>query len=69
MEDNNIRIQKDLNDMNEAPPLQSNNMYYNCSECPSIIEIISINENNIEYKCNNNHNNNIEIKEYLKNMK
>ena len=55
--------------MNEAPPSQSNNMYYNCSECPSIIEIISINENNIEYKCNNNHNNNIEIKEYLKNMK
>ena len=35
-------------DMNEAPPLESNHIYYNCSECSSIIEILSINENNID---------------------
>ena len=46
---------------------------YNCSECSSIIEILSINENNntIEFNCiNNNHNyKKIKIKDYLQKMK
>ena len=45
MEDDNMKktnITKELIDLNEAPPLESNKIYYNRSECPSIIEIISI---------------------------
>ena len=50
--------------------------YYNCSECSSLIEIISINEDNytIEFNClnkDNNHPKNLvmPIKEYLEKMK
>ena len=64
-----INIKKELNDMNEAPSLMSNKISYNCSECPSIIEIISIDENNFEFKCNNNHNIKMKIKDYLNKMK
>ena len=52
-----------------------NNIYYNCPECPSLIEIISIDEesNNIEYNCLNKryfHGKNIiSIKEYLSKMR
>ena len=79
---------KDENDKTEnmlfypAPPTplleeeDLSNIYYNCTECPSLIEIISINENNnvIEFKClnkNNIHNNDniiISIKDYLRLM-
>ena len=51
---------------------QLNELYYNCIECPSPIEIISINENesNIEFKCiKNNHKIKISIKEYINKMK
>ena len=41
----------------------------NCSECQSVIEIISIDEDNIEFKCNNNHYLKMDIKEYLNKMK
>ena len=41
------------------------NIGYNCSECSSLIEIISINDldNNLEFKCINNdkHNNKLNI--------
>ena len=65
---------------NFAPPtpqldqieLNTNKIGYNCSECSSLIEIISMNEDNntIEFNCinNNNHSNKIEIKEYLDKM-
>ena len=45
-------------------------LYYNCTECPSLIEIISINENNnnIRFKCEKDHNKKLLIKEYLKQM-
>ena len=53
-----------------------NKIFYNCSECSSLIEILSINENNntIEFNClnkNNNHNKKLTmpIKEYLEKMK
>ena len=52
--------------------IQLNEIYYNCSECSSPIEILSINEedNTIEFKCiNKNHRNNISIKEYINEMK
>ena len=62
-------ITKELIDLNEAPPLESNKIYYNCSECPSIIEIISIDEDNIKFKCNNNHKKEMKIKDYLSKMK
>ena len=52
--------------------LKLNEMYYNCSKCPSPIEIISINEDEstIEFKCiNNNHKIKMIIKEYINKMK
>ena len=60
---------KESSDMNDAPPLELNNYLYNCTECSSNIEIISLDENKIKFKCCNNHNIEIEIKEYLKRMK
>ena len=64
-----MNTKKEENDMNEAPPLESNKIGYNCSECSSTIEIISVDEDDIEFKCNNNHNIKIKIKEYLDKMK
>ena len=49
-------------------------IHYNCTECSSLIEILSINEENntIEFKCmnkeNNHKNKTISIKEYLEKM-
>ena len=51
-----------------------NNIYYNCPECPSLIEILSIDEenNNIEYNCLSKKylhgKNKISISEYLHKM-
>ena len=45
------------------------NIGYNCSECESLINILSINENNIEFKCkDNNHIKKLYIKEYIDKM-
>ena len=47
-------------------------IYYNCPECSSSIEILSINEkeSSIEFRCiNNNHQRKMLIKEYLDKMK
>ena len=50
--------------------LHLNEIYYNCIECSSPIEIILIKDNYIEYKCiNNNHERKILIKEYIEKMK
>ena len=47
----------------------NNNIGYNCSECKSLINILSINENNIEFECkDNNHKKKLYIKEYIKNI-
>ena len=67
-----------MNDSNEAPlpketiELKENNDLIICPECSSIIEIISINEENniIEYRCiKENKNYIISIKEYLEKIK
>ena len=60
---------KDLIDMNDAPPLELENCLYNCTECSSNIEILLLDENKIKFKCNNEHNIEIEIKEYINKMK
>ena len=59
-----------------TPETYNDEILYNCSECSSMIEIISINEDNntIEFNClnkNNNHpkKNAMPIKEYLEKMK
>ena len=52
--------------------LKLNEIYYNCTQCPSPIEILSINENEstIEFKCiNYNHKIEMPIKEYINKMK
>ena len=58
---------------NESPgQLELNEINYNCTECSSPIEIISINEKecSIEFQCiNNNHKEKISIDEYIKKMK
>ena len=51
---------------------EESSKYYNCSECSSLIEILSINENDntIEFNClNKNKAIKISIEDYLKNMK
>ena len=73
-----------LNNNNSAdvpPPtpfineIELNNIYYNCTECSSLIEILSINEENnmIQFKCLNKEQNHKEkimpIKEFLEKMK
>ena len=66
-----------LNDYNiesneSSGQLLLNELYYNCPECLSSIEILSINdkESTIEFKCiNNNHNRKMLINEYINKMK
>ena len=60
---------KEFLDMNDAPALELKNCLYNCTECSSNIEMLSLDENKIKFKCNNEHNIDIEIKEYLEKMK
>lgn len=49
--------------MNDISQLESKNKYYNCSECQLVIEIIKIDEEFIEFRCKNNHNIKMNIKE------
>ena len=67
--ENNINQEKYLQDMKETPSLESNKIFYNCSEFNSVIEIVKINEEFIEFKCNNNHEIKMNIKEYLDKIK
>ena len=54
----------------EPESFQLKEIYYNCMECSSPIEIMSIKDNHIEYKCiNNDHKRKILIKEYIEKMK
>ena len=69
MEDIKIEMKKDLDNMNDAPPLKKKKMYYNCSECPSVIEIINLDDEFIEFKCNNEHKIKMRIEEYLNKIK
>ena len=79
-----IEINQNINiNSNDAPPvtpepeIEINDLYYNCSECPSLIEILSINEDNniIEFKClnkdkeNNHEKNNTNKRIFIKNGK
>ena len=51
--------------------IELNEIYYNCTECFSPIEVLYINEikNIIEFKCiKNNHRKKLPIKEYIKEM-
>ena len=60
----------DLNNMNEETlSSEQKNIYYNCPECQSVIEILKLDEEFIEFNCNNNHNNKMKIKEYLDKIK
>ena len=58
-------------DVNEVEP-ETQDYFYNCSECSSLIEIIYLDDINIEFKCfnkNNPHKIKISIKEYINAMK
>ena len=59
------------NDLDDTPKYQPiDNIYYNCTECTSMIEIIEINKEIIKFKCiNNKHENIMGIKDYLEQMK
>ena len=69
MEDIKINLNKDLNDMNESLTLELKNINYLCLECSSLIEITQIDEEFIEFKCNNNHYIKMNIKDYLDKIK
>ena len=69
MKDIEINIKNDLNNMNDISSFKSSKISYYCSECQSVIEIVKLDEEIIEFKCNNNHNIKISIKEYLDKIK
>ena len=54
----------DRNDLNKVSfsSLSVKKIYYNCSECTSEFEIISLDKENIGFKCNINHNMSMKIK-------
>ena len=57
--------------MDDCPEIETMEPYYNCSKCPSLIEIINIDENNIEFKCCNKkepHHLTMKIGEYIQQM-
>ena len=61
-----------LKNLEEAPPTyeEKDNIYYNCTECSSMIEILEINKEIIKFKCiNNKHEISMGINEYLEKMK
>ena len=63
-------IYNQMETMESSEQLELNEINYNCTECSSPIEILSINDNNIEFKCiNNNHKRKLSMKEYLNKMK
>ena len=80
MKDENEKIETNFTYDEPPTPLpkteELSNIYYNCTKCPSLIEIISINEKNniMEFKCVNKNNIHdkgniiIPIKDYLKLM-
>ena len=50
MEDMEMNPNNDLNHMNEEVPQQeSKNIYYNCPECQSAIEIVESNDEVIKF--------------------
>ena len=59
------------NNLDDAPSYQSiDKICYNCTECSSLIEIIEINKDLIKFKCiNNEHENEMELRDYLDKMK
>ena len=62
----------DMETKESSEYLELNEIYYNCTECSSTVELISINETecSIEFKCiKNNHYKKIPIKEYINKMK
>ena len=59
----------ETNNKKEILSLNYKKILYNCSECSSAIEITSINEDSIEFQCNNNHNIKISIKDFCNKMK
>ena len=62
-----------FNEKGETPEkIELKEIYYICTECPSSIEILSINEKEciFEFRCiKNNHKKKMPIKEYLNKMK
>ena len=63
------RKTKESKDMINSSSLILNNCLYNCTECSSNLEILSLDENYIKFICNNNHNIYIKIEEYISKMK
>ena len=70
----NIDEKNQLNEVAPPTPIGNTNeldvMNYFCTECSSLIEILLINDENydIKFRCINNHNKEILIKEYLKHL-
>ena len=73
MKDNINGVNKEIYgetiDLCGVPSLKLNNLYYNCTECSSTIEILSLNEQEIEFKCNNKHHVKTPISDYINKMK
>jgi len=59
-----------LIDLGGAPPLELNNLYYNCAKCssPIVVTLIDEKNNEIEFKCHE-HQLKMDIGEYIEKMK
>ena len=59
-----------LIDLGGAPPLELNNLYYNCTKCssPIVVTLIDEKSNEIEFKCHEHHLK-MDIGEYIEKMK
>ena len=62
-------FKKDLNNVDDIPSFEQKKYFYNCPECQSEIEIVKLQEQTIEFKCNNNHNFKMYIKKFLDKIK
>ena len=66
---------EELNPIPQSDEIEIKKVLYNCSECSSLIELLSIDleKNNIEFNClnknNETHKKKLQIKEYLEKMK
>ena len=68
MEDVSVNIKKENNGIKGDQPIGEDKPPFNFQEYSKLMEIVSLEEDNIELKCNNNQYKKIKVKDYLDKM-